>query len=83
MYNRVDQNNLVQFKHPEHFLALYKSVSGGLETMPEKMVIRMLKGSIRLTEDKAKVMNTQKQIMGYMNEKYMGGSNVVMITFGD
>ena len=62
-----------------------KSVPGGFETIPENMGIRMLKGSIRLPEDKAKVeiMNTQKQIMGYMNEKYMGGSNVVMITFGD
>ena len=49
------------------------------------MVILMLKRSIRLPEDKAKVekMNTQKQIMGYMIEKYMGGSNVVMITIGD
>ena len=90
LYDSVDQKNLVQFSRPEHFLAWYqsvdqmdKSIPGGFDTA--NIVVHMLKGSIRLPEDKGKVelMNTQLQVMQYMNGKYLAGTNVVMITFGD
>ena len=71
----------------EHFLAwyqsvdqMYKSIPGGFDTVPANIVVHMLKGSIRLPEDKGKVelMNTQRQVMEYMNGKYLGGKHVVM-----
>ena len=82
LYDSVDQKNLVQLSRPEHFLAWYqsvdqmdKSIPGGFDTVPANIVVRMLKGSIRLPEDKGKVelMNSQRQVMEYMNGEYWAG----------
>ena len=84
VYNSIDQNNLVQFYQPEHFLTWYnsidqmgKSIPVGFETVPEKIVTRMLKGSGR--QGKGRIDEHPEA----SNEKYLGGTNVVMITFGD
>ena len=62
-----------------------ESIHGGFNAVPASIVVHLLKGSIRLPEDKGKVelMNTQVQVMQYMNYKYLAGTNVVRITFGD
>ena len=92
IYVSVDSKNLVQFSKQENFLAwiqsiaqMNKAVDGGLDSVPENKVVQMLKGSIRVQEDKSKVdlMNTQYQIIAYMNGKYLGGTDIVRITFGD
>ena len=89
MFDSMDQKNLVQFFSQEHFFAWYqsveKSIPGGFDALPSNLVVQMLKGSIKLKEDKGKVelMNTQLQIMQYMNSKYLAGTNVVRVTFGD
>ena len=91
-YDSVESKNLVQFSKQENFLAwiqsiaqIDKAVDGGLDSVPENKVVQMLKGSIRLQEDKSKVdlMNTQDQIIAYVSGKYLGGTDIVRITFGD
>ena len=91
-YDSVDSRNLVQFTKAENFLAWIQSISqmnnsleGGLDSVPENKVVQMLKGSIKYAEDKSKVdlMNTQDHIISYMNSKYLGGTDIVKVTFGD
>ena len=62
-----------------------KSIPRGFATVPANIVVHMLKGPIRFLEDNEKIelTNTQLQVMQYMNGKYLAGTNVVMISFGD